>query len=197
MADDELNIALGKLLKEPVPIKFLPGKNELRILRDEVQRVEKILGSGRKARLSDRVKAFFVRTKAKIPFENQLELLRGRVKVLEEGWVDALLCPLTEIETAECRFTYSKTRIYLRRVQMMEEATEEGKAAADQAVDMACDAVYEAKQVECSLKKREGGSLVRLYGPTEMSNLDPRIIHEIWVRYQQEFVLTEDEVKKF
>ena len=81
---------------------------------------------------------------------------------------------------------------------MKERLSSDASRAYDDALDMICNNVLLAKQVECMLKRKDkaDGQYVRLFNYNEVSRFDARLLADLWLIYETEFILTADELKK-
>jgi len=192
--DEQTSIAMRKLLKDSVAVSIPRYKYEVATLQEELDRLKKT----RKVKVSKKVFSFFERGR-NIPIETRIAALESQIAQLSSVMIEGVLTPITEAEIWECRHEYTAQRIFLRRQQLMKERlSSDASRAYDDALDMICNNVLLAKQVECMLKRKDkaDGQYVRLFNYNEVSRFDARLLADLWLIYETEFILTADELKK-
>jgi hypothetical protein len=216
--DDVLASGAAKLATTEQPIAVPRHKFTLLSLREEALKIERALEQGEQVairssltlpgawpvwlqRLLHWLHRPFINTRlitrpaSEAPLQEKLNAIRKTIDQLAIEHITGILTPLTLADEAECNAHYYKTVRHLEAA-MPQEETKEGAQARQEAIDFTAGHYMAAKRVECALKKKEDGRLVRALTTKQAHALDPRITTEIWILYRATFELTEDELGK-
>jgi len=191
---EEIALSMGKLLKVSYPVTVMKFKYQILEMEEEI----KHLSHAKKIPIRKRLIPLFQATPVILPIEKRIDQLKLVILELGKEKIDGVITPLTEADIWECRCHYTAMRLHLKKSQH-DTLTADANQSFEQALEICCNAVLLAKQIECFMKKKEkeGDNWVRLLTYEQTSKLDPRILAELYNIYNQEFVLTDEQIKKY
>jgi len=190
---EETASAIGKLTRQSVPIILERFKYEIEALKEELGRLE----NANKAPKTNKqkVKSIFTTDKGRRLVERRMEEVREKISRLSDVKIEALLTPLSVDEYFEVQHAYLLRRLSISRSKP-DNLTEQGEKDFEDTLNIICNQALQAKYVECVVKKKENGKLVRFFTPQEVISLNASLQLEILSTHLKEFQLSDDELKK-
>lgn len=189
--DNQINEALGKMMRNSVPVKVQRFKHEVIRLQAEIDQRDKGRRSG---------KISLINKTARRPIDKCIKELREAIDALSAEYLDGVMVPLKEQDLWDCRLVYtSKYNTFRKKqIQKIKDGLSGDDLIADtEAIHIVAQNALITAQVQHSLKKKEKvkDAWVEMFTFDEASRLDPALINELWAIYCDHLVLTAEQLK--
>lgn len=189
--------AMQKMTRNEFPVKILRTPHQLDRVREDLAECRASMQYGEKRTFTSLFLRRRLSVAGSIPLKDKIQALEMLEKKLSTEFIEGFLTPLKEAEVWEVRVHYAAILKALRG--QLETLEGEAKAAVSDQIDQAMNTIWACKWVEFALKKSEkvNGVYVRYFSPGELVHLDPTLVNYLFIKYQDAFVLGEEELKKF
>ncbi len=186
--DNLINEALGKMMRNSVPVDVCRYKYEIIRLEAEISQRQTAKKAG---------KLTLIKRATRRPIDKRIKGLREAIGRLSLERLNGVMTPLREQDLWQCRYIYTAKYNTMRKQQLKKGLEGDDLQADQEALEVVCESALITAQVQFSLKKKKKvkDHWVQLLTFEEASRLDPGLINELWAIYCEHLVLSADQLK--